>query len=123
MKKIKFDLRILYLFIPLFLLELIFHSVQFQHLDIYTLIRMFTFDMFLSSAVFLICRKIKKKNLYFTVSLIILIWYCAYSFVELIFKNFMGDFYSFGTVSDGALRIAQYALIFLSNAKPAYYLC
>ena len=123
MKKIKFDLRILYLFIPLFLLELIFHSVQFQHLDIYTLIRMFTFDMFLSSAVFLICRKIKKKKLYFTVSLIILIWYCAYSFVELIFKNFMGDFYSFGTVSDGALRIAQYALIFLSNAKPAYYLC
>ena len=35
----------------------------------------------------------------------------------------MGDFYSFGTVGDGALRIAQYALIFLSNAKLPYYLC
>ena len=35
----------------------------------------------------------------------------------------MGDWYSFGTVSDGAARIAQFAGIFLSSAKLNYYLC
>lgn len=48
---------------------------------------------------------------------------CIYCFVELIFKNFMGDYYSFATVSDGAARIAQYALIFLKSASPKYFLC
>ena len=52
-----------------------------------------------------------------------MLWFCIYSFLELIFKNFMGDFYSFGTVGDGAGRIAQYAVLFVSNARLPYYLC
>ncbi len=105
------------------LLELIFHLVQFKSFDIFTLLRMFFYTLFVSEFICIICSLFKKKKVYFITGLIYFILICAYSFVELIFKNFMGDFYSFGTVGDGALRIAQYALIFLSNAKPPYYLC
>ena len=123
MKKLKFDLRFLYLFIPLFLLELLFHLVQFHTFDIFSLLRVFLFTSFFSLLIALIGRLFKKPKIYFIIGLIVMIWFCAYSFVELIFKNFMGDFYSFGTVGDGALRIAQYAVIFLSAAKLPYYLC
>ena len=111
------------MFIPMFLLEMIFHFVQFRTFDIFTFLRIFFFTLFLSSLISLICSAFKNKKVYFIVGLIYFILICSYSFVELIFKNFMGDFYSFGTVGDGALRIAQYALIFLSNAKLPYYLC
>ena len=117
MKKLKFDLRFLYLFIPLFLLELLFHLVQFHTFDIFSLLRVFLFASFFSLLIALIGRLFKKPKIYFIIGLIVMIWFCAYSFVELIFKNFMGDFYSFGTVGDGALRIAQYAVIFLSDRK------
>lgn len=123
MKKLKFDLRFLYMFIPMFLLELIFHFVQFKTFDIFSLLRFLFFTLFVSTLISFILTRFKNKKVYFIGGLIYLIWFCAYSFVELIFKNFMGDFYSFGTVGDGALRIAQYAIIFLSNAKISYYLC
>ena len=123
MKKIKFDLSFLYLFIPMLLLEFSFHFVQFKGIDIFTVLRIVLFTLFLSTFIWFICSRFKSKKVYFIVGLIVMIWFSAYSFVELIFKNFMGDFYSFGTVSDGAGRIAQYALIFLAAAKPSYYLC
>ena len=123
MKKIKFDLRFLYLFIPLLLLELLFHLVQFHGLEFFSTLRVFLFVSFLSLLISLIGRLFPSKKVFFIIGLIVMIWFCAYSFVELIFKNFMGDFYSFGTVGDGALRIAQYAVIFLSAAKLPYYLC
>ena len=123
MKKIKFDLRFLYLFIPMLLLELIFHLVQFKSLEFFTVLRIFLFVSFLSFFISLITTRFSSKKVYFIVGLIVMIWFCAYSFVELIFKNFMGDFYSFGTVGDGALRIAQYAVIFLTAAKLPYYFC
>lgn len=123
MKKVKLDKRFLYLFIPMLLLEVVFHLVQFHSFDLYTILRIFLFVSFLSLFVSLICRTFKSREAEFIVGLILIVWFSIYSFVELIFKNFMGDFYSFGTVSDGATRIAQYALIFLSSAKPAYYLC
>ena len=123
MKKIKFDLRSLYLFIPMLLLELIFHLVQFKSLEFFTVLRIFLFVSFLSFFISLITTRFSSRKVYFIVGLIVMIWFCAYSFVELIFKNFMGDFYSFGTVGDGALRIAQYAVIFLTAAKLPYYFC
>ena len=123
MKKIKFDLRFLYLFIPMLLLELIFHLVQFKSLEFFTVLRIFLFVSFLSFFISLITTRFSSGKVYFIVGLIVMIWFCAYSFVELIFKNFMGDFYSFGTVGDGALRIAQYAVIFLTAAKLPYYFC
>ncbi len=123
MKKIKFDLRFLYLFIPMLLLELIFHLVQFKSLEFFTVLRIFLFVSFLSFFISLITTRFSSRKVYFIVGLIVMIWFCAYSFVELIFKNFMGDFYSFGTVGDGALRIAQYAVIFLTAAKLPYYFC
>ena len=123
MKKIKFDLRSLYLFIPMLLLELIFHLVQFKSLEFFTVLRIFLFVSFLSFFFSLITTRFSSRKVYFIVGLIVMIWFCAYSFVELIFKNFMGDFYSFGTVGDGALRIAQYAVIFLTAAKLPYYFC
>ena len=122
-KKTRFDIRFLYLFIPMLLLELIFHFVQFHTIDIFTFIRIFLFISFKSFLISIICTRFKNEKVYYICGLVIMIWFCFYSFVELIFKNFMGDFYSFGTVSDGATRIAQYALIFLSNAKLPYYLC
>ncbi len=124
MKKLRLDLRFLYLFIPLLLLEGVFHLVQFPKADIFTILRIVLFAAFLSFAVsFLFTRIIKGEKAYFIFGLILIAFLCIYSFVELIFKNFMGDFYSFGTVSDGAARIAQYALLFLSNARFSYYLC
>ncbi len=123
MKKKKFDIRFLYMFIPLFLLELLFHIVQFRSFEPFSLLRMLFFTLFLSFFIALICRSFKSDKVYFIVGLIILIWLCFYSYAELIFKNNMNDFYSFGTVSDGAGRIAQYALIFFASAKLSYYLC
>lgn len=123
MKKIKLDLRFLYLFIPLFLLEVIFRFVQIPTFDIFVLIRVLLFHLFLSLFISFIFTRFKTNKVYFVISSILVPWFCIYTFVELIFKNCMGDFYSFGTVSDGATRIAQFALTFLSNAKPKYYLC
>ena len=123
MKKTKIDLRFLYMWIPMILLELIFHIIQFRSFDFFTFLRLFFYTLFVSELICIICSLFKNKKVYFVVGLVYFILICSYSFVELIFKNFMGDFYSFGTVGDGALRIAQYALIFLSNAKLPYYLC
>ena len=124
MKTLKFDLRFLYLFLPLLFLEGVFHLIQFTGIDLYTVARIVLFSAFLSALISLVFTKVfKGKKTYFIVGLIFIVFLSAYSFAELIFKNFMGDFYSFGTVSDGAARIAQYALIFLSNARPSYYLC
>ncbi len=123
MKKSKFDLRFLYLYIPLVLLEIIFRLVQFHNIDIFTLIRVLLFELAFSVLVYFICTRFKNNKVYYIVSLIIIIWFCAYCFLELIFKNFMGDYYSFGTVSDGLGRIKQYAILFISNAKLPYYLC
>ena len=123
MKKYKFDLRFLYLFIPMFVLEIVFHFVQFKGIDLFSFIRILLFTAFLSLFIALICRPFKNDKAYYILGFILMFWFSAYSFVELIFKNSMNDFYSFGTVSDGATRIAQYALIFISSAKPAYYLC
>ena len=107
----------------MFLLELLFHLVQLHGLEFFSVLRVFLFTLFLSLLISLIGRLFKNPKVYFILGLIVMICFCAYSFVELIFKNFMGDFYSFGTVGDGALRIAQYAVIFLSSAKLPYYLC
>lgn len=123
MKKIKLDLRFLYLFIPLFYLEIVFHFIQFKKIDIFSFLRITLFLLFLTTFTTFVLTRFKSNKPFNIISALIIIWFSIYSFVELIFKNFMGDFYSFGTVSDGAGRIAQYALIFLSNAKPAYYLC
>ena len=122
MKKKHVDLRFLYLFIPMMLLEMIFHIIQFNRIDIFTLIRYLLFTLFLSCFICFICTRFKSRKVYYYTGLIYLILFCCYSFAELIFKNFMGDFYSFGTVGDGAARIAQYATIFISNGKPSYYL-
>ncbi|MBQ6478287.1 MAG: sulfatase-like hydrolase/transferase [Erysipelotrichaceae bacterium] len=123
MKKYKLDLRFLYLFIPLLYLEIVFHLIQFKSFEIFSFLRVLFFVSFFSFLVSFICTRFKSRKVYFVIGLIIVFWFSFYTFVELIFKNFMGDFYSFGTVSDGAARIAQYALIFLSNAKPVFYLC
>ena len=123
MKKLKFDLRFLYLFIPMLLLEVIFHFVQFEGIDFFSFLRIFFFVSFLSLFIALIFRWIKNRKAYYIFGIVLMFWFSAYSFVELIFKNSMNDFYSFGTVSDGAGRIAQYALIFVQSAKPSYYLC
>ncbi len=122
-KRKKFDLSFLYLFIPLFLLEVLFHLVQFRSFEIFSFLRTLLFVSFISLFIALICRPFKSEKVFTIVSSIVVVWFCIYSFVELIFKNNMNDFYSFGTVSDGATRIAQYALIFLASAKPSYYLC
>lgn len=123
MKKIKIDLRFLYLFIPLLLLEVFFRIVQLPTFDIFVVLRVIFFELFFSLLISFICTRFKTNKIYFIIGLIIVLWFSGYTFAELIFKNFMGDYYSFGTVSDGAARIAQFAGIFLSNAKLKYYLC
>ena len=115
-----YSFRYMLLFIPLLILELVFHYVQYHTFDSFSIIRMVLFCLLLSTIFDLVFRN---NDLFFIISLIFLTLLASYSFVELIFKNFMGDYYSFTTVSDGATRISQYALIFLSNAKPYYYYC
>ena len=123
MKKNKIDLRFLYLFCPLLLLEIIFRIVEFHNLAFSNLIKIILFCLFFSLFVFLICSRFKNERVYFITSLVIIIWFCVYCFLELIFKNFMGDYYSFGTVGDGLGRIKQYAVLFVSNARWYYYFC
>ena len=123
MKKNTIGLKFLYLFIPLVILEFAFRAIQLTSFDLFTVMRVILFQLFFSIIVTFICTRFKSKKVLFVVGLIIVICFSAYAFVELIFKNYMGDFYSFGTVSDGAARIAQFAYIFLSNAKLKYYLC
>ncbi|MBR5754203.1 MAG: hypothetical protein IKX97_00030, partial [Erysipelotrichaceae bacterium] len=103
------------------ILEVVFHLVQFHEMTFYSFFRMFLFTSAFSMLVSLFTSG--NRKLFHTLNLTFLILLSAYSFVELIFKNYMGDFYSFNTVSDGAMRIAQYAVIFLSNADRSYYLC
>ena len=118
----KHDFRYIKIFIPLFLLELFFHYIQFNNfLDDY-FFRTFLFISIFSLILTILLNNLSDK-LFKILGFIITFIFCAYSFAELIFKNLMGDFYSFNTVSDGATRIAQYALIFISNAKYKYYLC
>ena len=117
------DLRFLYLFIPLLLLEIAFRIVQFSKFDIFVSIRVILYVLFLSLLFCFIFTRFKSNKVYFVTGLILVIVHSGYTFAELIFKNFMGDWYSFGTVSDGAARIAQFAGIFLSSAKLNYYLC
>ena len=122
-KKRIIDLRFLYLFIPLLLLEITFRIVQFSKFDIFASLRTILYVLFLSLFFCFILTRFKSNKVYFIVGLILVIVHSGYTFAELIFKNFMGDWYSFGTVSDGAARIAQFAGIFLSSAKLNYYLC
>ena len=123
MKKLKIDLRFLYLFIPLVLLETFFRIIQFTTIDFFTILRVVVFQLFFSLLISFLCTRFKNKKVYFIVGLIIVLWFSIYTFVELIFKNFMSDYYSFGTVSDGLTRISQYIILFLSNARLSYYLC
>ena len=123
MKKKKFDFRFLYLYIPLVWLEVTFRIVQFHSIDIFTLIRVLLFELAFSVLICFISTRFKSKKVYFIAGLIIVIWFSVYCFLELIFKNFMGDYYSFGTVGDGLTRIAQFAVLFISNAKWPYYFC
>lgn len=122
MKK-KIDLNFLYLFIPLLYLEIVFHFIQFNKIDVFTVLRFILFLLFVSTLISFICTRFKSRTVYFVFGLIFTMWFSIYSFLELIFKNFMGDYYSFGTVSDGVGRISQYAKLFVSNARPSYYLC
>ena len=73
MKKIKFDLRFLYLFIPMLLLELIFHLVQFKSLEFFTVLRIFLFVSFLSFFISLITTRFSSRKVYFIVGLIVMI--------------------------------------------------
>ena len=118
----KYELRYIKIFLPLFLLEIIFHYIQFNNFNFDFIFRIFLFVSIISLFITTLLKNKDNKS-FNIITFIIILLLCAYSFVELIFKNFMGDFYSFNTVSDGALRIAQYALIFLSNAKIIYYMC
>ena len=122
MIKNKFDFRFLYLFIPLFITEVIFRFIQFTNFEIYSFLRMILFLLAFSVFVNTIITKFKSFKILFYSYLVIIIWFCIYCFVELIFKNYMGDYYSFGTVGDGLNRIAKYILIFISNAQLSYYL-
>lgn len=123
MKKYKLDSRFLYLFLPLLYLEIVFHFIQFKKIDLFSFFRIIFFLLFLSIIITFTCTRFKNNNVFNIVGCITVVLFSCYSFVELIFKNYMGDFYSVGTVSDGAGRIAQYVFVFLSNARPSYYLC
>lgn len=122
-KKSRLDLRFLYLYVPLVLLEVIFRLVQFHSIDLFTLLRVLLFELAFAVLISFICTRFKTNKVYYIVSLVIVIWFSVYCFLELIFKNFMGDYYSFGTVGDGLNRIKQYAILFISNAKLPYYFC
>lgn len=108
--------------IPLFILESVFHVIQFSSIDIYSLFRSYLTVFILSIVISILLSRIKRRYAKI-IAFIVVTLLSAYSFVELIFKNYMVDFYSFNTVSDGATRIAQYVDVFVSSANFSYYLC
>ena len=120
---IKLDPRFLYLFIPLLILEFTFHFIAFNSIDIFTILRILLFVTFFSLLITFIATRFAKRWVLFVIDLIVVLFFSAYAFLELEFNAFMGAYYSFAQVGDGAGRIAQYAVLFISNAKPVFWLC
>ena len=115
-------INFLSLLIGLLGVELIFHLIAFNSGDLMTLIRIFVYNCTLSLILGCLLSFIPRKITKWVIMAIVLI-FGIYGFVELEFKNFLDNYYSFAAVSDGAGRVNEYVLYFIQDAKIEYYLC
>lgn len=111
------------LFLSLLLLEIIFKLVYFGQIEFLSFIRIILFVLCLSFVLSFLLSYCKKERTAFIAGFLIVLVFATYGFVELEFKHFLHNFYSFSSVGDGALRIKQYVFYFLKDALPSYYLC
>ena len=74
MLKNKYNLRFIYLLLPLYLLEIIFHLVQFNNLDLYFIFKSFLFVFIISVIISLLVSNTDNlyKYVYFIIILTIL---------------------------------------------------
>lgn len=116
--KIKLNYTIT-LFISLLFIESIFRLIAFDTIDLGIILRIISFDLGLSLllTVFAYNKNAKKFLILF------ILLFSIYGFVQLQFKNFLDNYYSFAAASDGIGRIKDYIVYFIKDAKAIYYLC
>ena len=122
MKNIKhMFFNILTYFISILAIEMIFRAAAGFDLYFMTIIRVILYTLAISTLLGYLTSLLNSKYakwIRFTIILVIAI----YAFVELEFKNFLDNYYSFSAVSDGAGRISEYVITFIRDAK-WYYWC
>ncbi len=121
MKKYQAFFKNLFLFfVSFFMIEILFHIYGGFDLYYMTIIRIALFDLTLSMILSLIISFIPFRIAkWFILAIVLLL--VVYGFVQLEFKNFLDNYYSFGAVSDGAGRISEYVLTFIRDAKWYYW--
>lgn len=115
-------INFLSLLVGLLMVEAVFHVIAFNNGGVQTLVSIFVYNctiaLFLGYLFSLMPRRIAK---WLIMGIVLL--FGVYGFVELEFKNFLDNYYSFAAVSDGAGRVSEYVLYFIQDAKIEYYLC
>ncbi len=105
--------------VSLLVLETLFRLYAGFDFHYTTVLRVVFFDIGMASlsalGLSLIDLKISKW-----LTVIFLLVMALYAFIELEFKNFLNNFYSFAAVSDGAGRVSDYVMTFIADA-PWYY--
>ncbi len=106
--------------VSLLTLELLFRLYAGFDFHYTTIIRVILFDIGIASIVALGLSFIDLKiSKWLAVAFVFIM--AVYAFVELEFKNFLDNYYSFAAVSDGVGRISDYVLTFLADARWYYW--
>ena len=114
-------LNILSYFVPILAIEMIFRAAAGFDFYYMTIIRIILYCLAISTLIGYLTSLIDSKYAKWIRFFIVLI-ISVYAFVELEFKNFLDNYYSFSAVSDGAGRIGEYVITFIKDAK-WYYWC
>ena len=121
LKKINiFFYNIIVIFIPLFLIEIIFKLVSHQYLFDLSVIRICIGTIFLSTIIGFISLFLNKKNRKY-LNLILILIATIYSFIQIGFYNFLGVYISFN-VSSQAKAVYSYVIEFFKSFYWYYYL-
>ena len=101
--------NIFIIFLNILAIEIIFRACADFNFFYMTLTRTILADLVLSIVLGVVFSLIRYSRAKWCI-LIVLVIFSIYAFVELEFKNFLDNYYSFSAVADGAGRIDQYVL-------------
>ena len=110
--------KILSVFASLLYIDLLFIILGFNSISLGTIIRITITNL----AISFLLSFIKKEKTFKIVSVIVILLFAVYAFIQLEFKNFMSTFYSFKAVSNGIAGVKGYIWYFISSSKPSFYL-
>ena len=113
--------NIFIVFLNILAIEIIFRACADFNFFYMTITRAILADLVLSIVLGVVFSLIRYSHAKWWI-LIVLVIFSIYAFVELEFKNFLDNYYSFSAVADGAGRIDQYVLTFIGDAKWYYWL-